>query len=505
MMNKKKNYRAYMISVIICVLFTAWGTLPESLIGKFSLNRVANYLQGVISTEFGWLYILLMVAILVIVIFLLFSKYGDIKLGKPDDEPQFNYISWIAMLFSAGMGIGLVFWGASEPIMHLHDPAVPSTDMMKNARESMTYTFFHWGLQPWALYAFIALIIAYTTFRKGKPALISESVTPLFKEKRRETVATVVNVIAIIATAFGVATSLGLGAQQITGGLNFLNSNIPNSFWSQFIVVVVVTILYLISATSGLDKGVKILSNANIVLAVLLMLAVLVIGPTSYLMDLFVQSIGNYIQSLPSISFRLAPFDVGNRRWINEWTLFYWSWWISWAPYVSSFIARISKGRTIKEFIGGVLIVPTLFTFLWFSVFGGTGIWQELFNNSNLIQTIAEKGEETGLFAMLANYGSLGKIIMGIAILLISTFFITSADSATYVLAMFSTNGSLAPTQNIKVIWGILQSSIAVILLYAGGLESLQAVAVLASFPFLFVIILMGVNFFKWLVAEKAD
>ncbi|WP_407372111.1 BCCT family transporter [Carnobacterium sp.] len=499
----KRNYTPYISSVIICVLFTIWGAIPSSLLGQYSMKRVAEVLQNVISKEFGWLYVLLMVVILVAVIYLLFSKYGEIKLGRKDDEPEFSYFSWVAMLFSAGMGIGLIFWGVAEPVMHLYDPALPSSDMLENAREAMTYTFFHWGLQPWALYAFIGLIIAYTTFRKDKPAVISESVTPLFAKKYRGTVSTIVDTIAIIATVFGVATSLGLGAQQITGGLSFSISWIPNTFITQLVVIIMVTVLYLISATTGLDKGVKILSNINILLAVLLMFAVLFIGPTAYLLDLFVQSIGNYFQKLPEMSFRLGAFSSENREWIDEWTIFYWSWWISWAPYVSSFIARISKGRTIREFVGGVLIVPTAFTFLWFSVFGGSGIWQELFSNNNLIQTITEKGTETGLFALLESYGGIGKVITGIAILLISTFFITSADSATYVLAMFSTNGNLTPHVRVKFIWGIIMSSIAAILLYAGGLESLQAVAVLGSFPFLFVIILMGINFFKSLRAEK--
>lgn len=502
-MQKERGSRtAYITAVIICILFTIWGALPAKLVGKYSMNNVAGFLQTIISKEFGWLYVFSMAAILIAVIYLLFSKYGDLKLGSPDDEPEFSYFSWVAMLFSAGMGIGLVFWGVAEPVMHLHDPAVPSKDMLKNAQESMTYTFFHWGLQPWALYAFVGLIIAYTTFRKNKPALISESVAPLFPKKYRNSIGTVVNIIALIATAFGVATSLGLGAQQIAGGLNFLTSSIPNTFFIQFLIVIAVTILYLISATSGLDKGVKILSNGNIMLAVLLMIGVLMIGPTTFIMDLFVQSIGKYFQKLPEMSFRLSAFNAGNREWMNEWTIFYWSWWISWAPYVSSFIARISKGRTIREFVGGVLIVPTAFTFIWFSVFGGTGIWQELFNNNNLIQTIMEKGTETGLFALLENYGSLGKIVTGIAVLLISSFFITSADSATYVLAMFSTNGELNPGSSVKLIWGIIQSSIAIILLYAGGLDSLQAVAVLVSFPFLFVVILMGINLFKWLREE---
>ena len=498
-----KKYKVYSISILICLSFTIWGILPESMLGSFSLNHVTTTAQQFISNEFGWLYTLLMLSFILICIYLMFSKYGDIKLGKEDDKPQFGYISWLAMLFSAGMGIGLIFWGVSEPIMHLHEPAVASDNLIRNARLSMNYSYFHWGLQPWSLYAFLGLVIAYNTFRHNRPALISESVVYLFKEKRRARIASVTNIIAIIATVFGVATSLGLGAQQISGGLNYLFEGIPNSFWVQFIVIVVVTILYLTSATTGLDKGVKILSNANIVFAVLLMLAVLLIGPTSFLLDLFVQSTGNYIQELPSLSFHMSIFDEGGREWINRWTLFYWAWWISWSPYVSTFIARISKGRTIKEFVSGVLIVPTIFAFLWFTVFGGSAIWQEMFNNAEIFSVIQDKGVEIGLFSMLENYGNFGKILIGLSMLLISSFFITSADSATYVLGMFSSDGELVPKKRIKISWGLIQSSIAIILLYAGGLEALQAVSVLSSFPFIFIIILMIIQFFKSLSKDS--
>ena len=498
-----KKYKVYSISIVICLLFTLWGILPESLLGNLSLSRITTMLQQFISNEFGWLYTLLMLSFIIACVCLMFSKYGDIKLGKEDDEPQFSYVSWIAMLFSAGMGIGLIFWGVSEPIMHLHEPAIASDNLIRNARASMNYTFFHWGLQPWSLYAFLGLVIAYNTFRYNRPALISESVIYLFKEERRQRVADITNVIAIIATVFGVATSLGLGAQQISGGLSYLYEGIPNTFMVQLIVIIIVTILYLTSANTGLDKGVKMLSNANVFFVCLLMLAVLLIGPASFLLDLFVQSIGNYIQELPALSFHMSIFDEGGRDWINRWTLFYWAWWISWSPYVSTFIARISKGRTIKEFVGGVLIVPTLFAFLWFTIFGGSAIWQEMFNNVEIFDVIQDKGVEIGLFSLLENYGPFGKILTGLALLLISSFFITSADSATYVLGMFSSNGDLVPRKRIKISWGLIQSSIAIILLYTGGLEALQAVSVLSSFPFIFIIILMGIQFFKTLFQDK--
>ncbi len=500
---KKKEYKIYFTSITICLLFTFWGVIPENWLGNYSLENVTELIQNKITKNFGWLYVLLMASVVILCVGLLFSKFGKIKLGKDDDVPQFSFISWVSMLFSAGMGIGLIFWGVAEPINHLYYPPNPSQDILVNAREAIRFTFFHWGLQPWSLYALLGLIIAYTTFRKGKPALISESVTSLFSKKYKPAIAFLTNVIAIIATVFGVATSLGLGAQQIVGGLNYLNDKIPNTFLIQFIVVILVTILYLISASTGLEKGVQLLSNLNIVLACLLLLSVLLLGPSSYLLDLFVQSTGEYFQNLPRMSFRMSAFDVVGREWIDQWTLFYWAWWISWSPYVASFIARISKGRTIRQFVVGVLLVPTMFTFLWFAIFGGTAIWQELFENKQLMEVITTKGTETGLFAMLANFGSFGKIVTGISILLISSFFITSADSATFVLGMFSSNGGLTPSKNIKITWGIVQSMIAIILLYAGGLDALQSVAVLASFPFVVVILLMIIQFIKSLKSEK--
>ncbi|MFX4306745.1 BCCT family transporter [Exiguobacterium sp. A1_3_1] len=425
---KSKITKVFMVSVIFCVLFTIWGILPESLIGAASLGNVTAKAQSFVSNGFGWLYLLGMSAFLIIAIFLIFSRFGSIRLGKDSDRPEYGLISWFAMLFSAGMGIGLVFWGVSEPLTHFHTPPV--------------------------------------------------------------------------ATAFGVATSLGLGAQQISGGLNFLTSSIPNSFLTQMIIIVVVSVLYMMSAASGLDKGIVRLSNANIVLAVLLMIGVLFLGPFSFIMDLFVQTTGAYLQNLPVMSFRASAFNPDERGWINDWTIFYWAWWISWSPFVGTFIARVSKGRTIREFVIGIMLVPTIFGLLWFSVFGGSAIWNELFQNVDLISTVNDKGVETGMFALFETFGGLGTFLSIVAVFLITTFFITSADSATYVLGMLSSGGSLMPSLRIKLAWGIIQSSIAAVLLYAGGLSALQAAAVLAAFPFIFVVGMMVIALFKDLSEE---
>jgi len=499
---KSKITKVFMVSVIFCVLFTIWGILPESLIGAASLGNVTSTAQSFVSNRFGWLYLLGMSAFLLIAIFLVFSRFGSIRLGKDSDRPEYSLISWFAMLFSAGMGIGLVFWGVSEPLTHFHTPPIATNDPTEAGPLAMRYSFFHWGLHPWALYAVVALAIAYSTFRKGRPATIGDTVASLMKPRYEAAGKGTVEVLAIVATAFGVATSLGLGAQQISGGLNFLTSSVPNTFTTQIIIIVVVSVLYMISAASGLDKGIVRLSNANIVLATLLMVGVMFLGPFSFIMDLFVQTTGAYLQNLPLMSFRASAFNPDEREWINGWTIFYWAWWISWSPFVGTFIARVSKGRTIREFVIGIMLVPTIFGLLWFSVFGGSAIWNELFQNVDLISTVNDKGVETGMFALFETFGGLGTFLSIVAVFLITTFFITSADSATYVLGMLSSGGSLMPSLRIKLAWGVVQSSIAAVLLYAGGLGALQAAAILAAFPFIFVVGMMVVALFKDLSDE---
>lgn len=505
MERKSKVTTVFLVSAIITVLFTIWGVIPESILGNASLLNVTTKLQGWLSNGFGWFYLLSATGILLVAIFLIFSRFGSIRLGKDTDRPEFGYLSWFAMLFSAGMGIGLVFWGAAEPLSHFHAPPFDSGTPEGDARTAMQYSFFHWGLHPWAIYAMIALAIAYSTFRKGRPATIGETIGSLVKDRYEIPVKRTVDVLAIIATAFGVATSLGFGAQQIAGGIHFLIPNVPNAFSTQLIIIAVVTVLYMISASTGLEKGIRILSNTNIFLAIVLLIATLMVGPSAFILDLFTQTIGTYLQQLPSMSFRTAAFEPVEREWINGWTIFYWAWWISWSPFVGTFIARVSKGRTIREFIIGILLVPTSFGLLWFSVFGGAAIWADLNGGANLIATVNEIGTEVGLFALFETFGGFGTILSVVAIFLVSVFFITSADSATYVLGMLSTNGKLVPPMRIKLIWGLIQSSIAAVLLYVGGLGALQAVAILVAFPFIFVLILMIVALFKDLSDEPDE
>lgn len=484
--------KVFYISVVVALLFIGWGVIPEQTLPTWNLSNVTSNIQGFLTDKFGWFYLLSATGFLIFAIFLVFSKYGNIKLGKPDDEPEYPYITWFAMLFSAGMGIGLVFWGAAEPLSHFHTPArigeAPTSE--DAAQSALKYSFFHWGLHPWAIYAVLALALAYFKFRKDAPGVISAALTPVLGEKRvKGPIGTLIDFIAVFATIFGVATSLGLGALQISSGLAYTIDGLEDTFGLQLIIIGVVTVLFMISAMTGLNKGIKYLSNTNIVLAILLMLFLLFAGPTNFIMDYFTTTFGSYVRDLPYMSFRLTPFAEDN-SWVQGWTIFYWAWWISWAPFVGTFIARVSRGRTIREFILGVLLVPTIFGALWFSVFGGTAISLEFFDGVDIYSDVQELGTEVALFSMLQHV-PLGAVMSIIALLLISTFFVTSADSATFVLGMQTTNGSLNPKNQVKFTWGIIQAGAAAVLLWQGGLGALQTAAIIAAFPFTFIMILI--------------
>jgi glycine betaine transporter len=484
----RKITRVFLVSIILSGLFIIWGILPNDYLPNYNLATVSSKVHTFIIEKFGWFYLLSATGFLIFSVSLIFSKYGHIKLGKDDDEPEYRISTWFAMLFSAGMGIGLVFWGVAEPMFHYYGPPVGESETASAARTALRYSFFHWGLHPWAIYAVVALALAYFKFRKGAPGVISQILRPLFGNKVDAKTGVLIDSIAVYATIFGVATSLGLGAIQISGGLSHLIPAIPNNITTQLIIIVIVTVLFMLSAQTGLNKGIKLLSNLNVFLAVVLMLFLLFMGPTNFIMDVFTMTIGNYFQNLPSMSFKLSPFEQNN--WSQSWTIFYWAWWISWAPFVGTFIARISKGRTIREFMIGVLAVPTIFSGLWFSVFGGSALYLERFANSQIMNIINESGMETALFYLLEHF-PLGAFMSGLAIFLICTFFVTSADSATFVLAMQTTNGSLNPPNSVKFIWGVIQSATAAILLWTGGLQALQTASIITAFPFVIIMILM--------------
>ncbi|KAB2331696.1 glycine betaine uptake BCCT transporter [Bacillus mesophilum] len=492
-MSKISN--VFWISVAILLVAVVFGVAaPESF------EEVTGNIQAFFSTAFGWYYLILVTIIVLFCIFLIFSPVGTIKLGKPDEKPEYSKASWFAMLFSAGMGIGLVFYGAAEPLSHFLDPARAEGGTPEANREAMRYTFFHWGIHAWGVYAVVALALAYFQFRKGESGLISATLKPILGKKRMEgKLGTVIDVMAVLSTVIGVATTLGFGAAQINGGLSYL-FGIPNNFTVQFIIIIIVTVLFILSAWSGLGKGIKILSNANMFLAVALLILMFVAGPTILILNLFTDSLGGYIQNIVQMSFRIAPFNEEHRAWINAWTIFYWAWWLSWSPFVGIFIARVSKGRTIREFLIGVLLLPSIVSFFWFAVFGTSAIDAQNTGGIDLSQFATEEV----LFAVFNEF-PLSMILSIVALVLVCTFFITSADSATFVLGMQTTNGSLTPPNTVKLTWGIAQSAIALTLLYSGGLQALQNLLIGAAFPFSIIVILMMLSLYRSLMKEKKE
>lgn len=465
------------------------------------LEHVTTTVKDFIANKLGWYYLIVVTLFTLVCLMFLFTPLGRIKLGKKDEKPEFSRPTWIAMLFSAGMGIGIVFWGTAEPISHyaLSSPT-GETGTDQAIKDAMRFTYFHWGIHAWAIYGIVALVLAYFSFRHGHAGLISATLKPLIGEKAAEGVlGKVIDILAVIATVIGVATTLGFGAVQINGGLSYL-FNIPTGIVVQFFIIAIVTVLFMISAWTGLGKGIKILSNTNMVLAGLLFLLVFIAGPTMFILNLFTNSVGTYFQYLPNMSFRIAPLDPDTREWINAWTIFYWAWWIAWSPFVGVFIARVSRGRSIREFVFTVLIVPSVIGFLWFSTFGGTAIQME----RNAIDTISSLATEESLFGVFSNI-PLGWFASIVAMLLIATFFITSADSGTFVLGMMTTGGSETPGTSIKLTWGVLLSATALALLYTGGLQALQNTMIIAALPFSIIMLLMVISFVKAIYKEGRD
>lgn len=480
--------------LIICIAVVVWGSIAPD-----NLKEITAQVTEKISVYFGWYYLIIIMVMLAFCVYLIFSKFGRVKLGKEGDKPEFSLLSWFAMLFSAGMGMGLVFWTTAEPIKHafVSSPeAKPGTD--EAIKEALQYSFFHWGVHAWAVYGIVALVLAYFKFHRGAPGLISATLVPLFGEKAMQGIAgKLIDTLAVVATVVGVAATLGFGSAQINGGLSYL-FDIPNSFTVLLIILAVSTALFIASAWSGIGRGIKYLSNINMGLAFILLLILFIVGPTLYILNMFTSTLGGYITDFFEMSFHLAPLDSENRKWINGWTIFYWAWWISWAPFVGIFIARISKGRTVKEFMLGVLLVPSLVCFIFFAVFGVSALNLE----QNGIAEISKLALETSTFGVLENY-PLGTLMSFITIFVIAIFFITSADSATFVLGMLSTNGHINPSNSVKIVWGLAQSAMAGIVVYFGGTQGLQNVLIIAALPFSIVILLMGASFYKAVQQES--
>ncbi len=471
--------------------------LATLIIGE-PIERWFENTKEYISEHVGWFFIMLVNGLLFFALYLGFGKFGQIKLGGDEAKPEFTLGGWFAMLFSAGMGIGLLFWSVAEPIFHFQgNPFLAdSASKVEAAKQAMSVTFLHWGVHAWALYAVVGVALAFFTFNKGLPLTIRSIFHPILGNKIHGPIGDGIDIISVIATLFGLATSLGLGVQQVNAGLTYL-FGIETSTNVQVILIVIITIFATMSLILGLDKGIRILSEWNMRLAIILLLFVLAVGPTLFLLKSFVQNVGHYVYEFFELSFWTNAYHgVGDlKHWQNSWTIFYWAWWISWSPFVGIFIARISRGRTIKEFILGVLLVPTILTFLWISVFGGSAIYQELTGNSTITQAV-KNDVATAIYYLLEQY-PLTKIASGLTVVLVASFFVTSSDSGSFVVDTLTSGGRHDAPKGQKIFWASMEGLVAAVLLIGGGLTALQTASILTGLPFALIIIVMCYSFYK--------
>ena len=472
------------------VFYSAAGLITLIIIFAATVPDIASRwfdaVQSAIIINASWFYVLAVAIILLSVVYLGFSRMGTIKLGPDHSEPDYSRISWFAMLFSAGMGIGLMFFGVAEPVMHFLAPPVAEPGSVDAAREAMKITFFHWGLHAWAIYAIVALILAFFAYRHGLPLTLRSALYPLIGDKIYGPIGHAVDVFAVIGTVFGIATSLGYGVTQINAGFNYL-FDVPVSDTVQVLLIIGVTALAVVSVTTGLDKGIRRLSELNIVLAVLLLLFVLLLGPTVFLLQAFVQNTGAYVSDLVSNTFNLFAYEKTD--WIGGWTIFYWGWWLSWAPFVGLFIARISRGRTIREFVLGVLLVPSGFTLMWMTFFGNSAI--ELIINQGVasLGEMVQQDVSVALFVFFEQF-PWSRILSVIGTLMVVVFFVTSSDSGSMVVDMLCSNGRNDTPVWQRIFWAGGTGLVAIILLLAGGLGALQTMAIASALPFTIVLLI---------------
>ena len=471
--------------LLILVGFSAMA--PESAGGLFQT------IQNTIITYASWYYVLVVAVILVTVTAVTFSRFGDIKLGPDHSEPDYSFLSWFAMLFSAGMGIGLMFFGVAEPVMHFLNPPLGDGGTPAAAAQAMELTFFHWGIHAWSMYAIVALILAYFAYRHDLPLTLRSSLYPLIGDRIYGPIGALIDIFAVLGTVCGVATSLGLGVLQINSGLAYL-FDVPVSSTVQIILVVVTTILATISVVLGLDVGIKRLSEFNIFLAIALLLGVLLIGPTVYLLQAFVQNTGSYLSELVTKTFNLYTYNPTD--WIGGWTIFYWGWWLSWAPFVGLFIARISRGRTIREFVLGAMLGPTLFTLFWMTVFGNSGIDLILNQGVTSLGAAVQADSSVALFKFFENF-PMSEVLSFIAVIMVMVFFVTSADSGALVVNMLCAYGEDDTPAIQRSIWTVFIGLIAIVLLLAGGLGSLQTAAIASALPFSVALLFAMWGFWK--------
>jgi len=479
-------------SAIIIILFI----IVTLSVGE-PMESIFVQVQDAISDNARWLFVLSVNIFLFFVLALAFSKYGSIRLGGSSAKPEFKTLTWFAMLFSAGMGIGILFWSVAEPLFHYTSPPYGEGNTIQAAKNALGVTFLHWGLHAWGIYALIGLGLAFFTFNKKLPLTIKSLFYPVLGDKIYGPIGNIIDTLAVVATLFGLATSLGLGVKQVSAGLHHL-FNLKDTLVLQVLLIAGITLLATISVVTGLKKGVRFLSEWNVRIAFLLLLILLIIGPTLFIFNSFVQNIGYYLSNFLRLSLWTESYQQSD--WQNNWTVFYWAWWISWSPFVGMFIARISKGRTIREFVSGVLIVPSLVTFFWLSSFGGSAIFLELNGIGNLLSAVQDN-VATAIYVLFENF-PLSNFTSALAILLVTSFFVTSSDSGSLVIDSITAGGKLDAPVGQRVFWAVSEGLVAAVLLIGGGLNALQTAAISTGLPFTLVLLLACFSIYKGVKGE---
>ena len=482
------------VSMVLCAAIGAWGVFdPVSMTG--AAQSLINYSL----TALDWFFLLLCAFFVVFMAFMAFSKYGNIKLGADDDQPEFSTGSWIAMLFAAGMGSGLLFWGVAEPIYHFTGPPGMEGGTPEAARQAFVITNFHWGIHAWSIYGCCALVIAYFTFRLGLPSMVSTPIKVGFKNifstGQLNGIGHTADILAVIAVIFGLAGSLAMGTLMVRSGMTSVFGTSGTDTVS-YAILAAMTVAFLLSACTGVDKGIKILSNINMIVAILILLVVLFGGPTAYLFQVFIYSIGDYLIQFIPMSFKTYSFQPGaSWNWFHGWTLTYLIWWLAWGPFVGIFIARISRGRTIREFVIFVVGVPTIVSMLWFAAFGGSAIHIEMFGGGGLAEVVFSD-VSAALFAFFEYFPATG-LLNFLSVCLIFIFLVTSADSGTFVISMMTSNGDLNPATKTKLIWGMIIATITMATLATGSVTVAKAMAITGAIPFTFIIIMQLAGFIR--------
>ena len=494
---KGMNTRVTLIAILMVVGASVYGAfLTEHLAGVLEVGR------GLVNPFLEWYYVLLVAFLLLFMIWLGVGRFKNVRLGGDNEQPEFTFFSWVSMLFAAGTGVGILFWAVAQPILQFQEnPFVADGMSPEAARVAMRLTYFHWGLNGWAIFSFVALVLAYFAYRRNQPLTVRSGLKPLLGRRIHGILGDLVDLLAVFGTVFGIATTLGLGVQQMNAGLDAV-FGLSSSTTLQLVITAVIMSVATLSVVSGVKRGVRLLSEANFWLSIAVVVFMLLFGPTQYLIGLTIESAGDYFQHLLGMTFHTNATIADG--WQSEWTVFFWGWWLAWSPFVGMFIARVSRGRTFREFVMGVLLVPTVITIIWIGLFGGTALYHELFGAGGIIQAV-DSDVATALFATVAamDLGMLGVGVSAVLVVLIATYLITSANAGTLVINTILAGGDPEPPTGHRILWGAALGVLTAVLLLAGGLETLQSAVIMAALPFSVVVILMVIGLLKALHGER--